>query len=303
MSPLVLAVPVFNAAEFLSATLESLNAQGDFVRWYLQDGLSTDRTVEIAKSYARPGDRVVSERDEGQADALNRAMPRMGGQIIGFLNGDDLLTPGTAERVVRYFDEHPEIDIIYGSVEWMDRDGRVTGTHTGNMSSLTEALDIYRVWWGRCQWVQPEVFFRRSLWAKVGGFQNRWHLAFDYDFWVRCFLAGARAAHVPGVVARFRIHAAQKSSAAERAADDIRGIVTEHLDARAPIPAADASRIRAQLSYDLYQLGRTTPPGTERTPFPRALLRNPRWLRSPAVRSRIQSSLAKLVRFQRKTSA
>jgi hypothetical protein len=70
--------------------------------------------------------------------------------------------------------------------------------------------------------VQPEVFFRRSLWAKVGGFQNRWRLAFDYDFWVRCFLAGARVAHDPDIVAQFRIHAAQKSAAAEQAADDIR---------------------------------------------------------------------------------
>ena len=97
--PLVLAVPVFNAETYLPATLASLNEQGGYVRWWLQDGGSSDRTVEIAKSFARPGDTVVSEPDKGQTDALNRAFERMGGSIVGFINGDDVLTPGSAERV------------------------------------------------------------------------------------------------------------------------------------------------------------------------------------------------------------
>jgi glycosyltransferase involved in cell wall biosynthesis len=303
MNPLVLAVPVFNAAEFLTTTLDSLNAQGPHVRWWLQDSASTDRTAEVARAMARPGDVVMTEKDEGQADGLNRAFARMGGQIVGFLNGDDLLAPGTAERVVRFFDENPGVDLLYGRVEWIDREGNVTGEHTGRISSLEDILDIYNVWWNRRQWVQPEVFFRRSLWAKVGGFQNRWRLAFDYDFWLRCFLAGGRVAHDPGVVARFRIHPGQKSSAAERAADEIRSIVSGHLEAGAPLPAEFRARLQANLSYDLYQLGRTTPEGQRRMPFAAALLRNPRWFYSRAVRSRIQSSLAKLLGFRRKTGA
>lgn len=302
MNQLVLAVPVFNAAEFLPATLASLNAQGSCLRWYLQDGGSRDSTVEIARSFARLGDMVVSEKDEGQADALNRAFPRMGGQIVGFLNGDDMLAPGTAERVLRFFDEHPQIDLVYGRVEWIDRHGKVTGGHAGNISTLSEVLDIYNVWWGRRQWVQPEVFMRRSLWAKVGDFCNRWHLAFDYDFWVRCFIAGVQPVHEPSIVSQFRIHAAQKSSAAEQAADEIRGIVSEHLEAEVPISERQRSRLKAQISYDLYQLGRTTPQGEKRMAFAEALLRNPRWLLSGAVRRRLQSSLAKLAGFKRKRS-
>src|SRR5687768_2813669 len=202
--PLVLAVPVFNAEAVLASTLESLNAQGASVRWWLQDGGSADRTVEVAQKYARPGDTVVSEKDQGQTDALNRAFHKMGGSIIGFLNGDDLLASGAAERVVQYFDEHPEVDLIYGSVEWMDEAGKITGTHRGRIDSLAEVLDIYHVWWRERQWVQPEVFFRRSLFERAGGFDTGWHLAFDYEFWVRCFLAGARVAHVPEIIAKFR---------------------------------------------------------------------------------------------------
>ncbi len=300
---LTLAVPVYNAEEFLPATLESLNAQGEHVRWWLQDGASKDRTLEIARTFARPCDTIVSESDSGQPEALNRAFAKMGGNIIGFINGDDILTPGTAERVLAYFEDHPELDLIYGRVEWMDSKGATTGRHAGHIQKLEEALDIYGVWWSQRQWVQPEVFFRRSLWEKTDGFQPKWNLAFDYDFWVRCFRVGARVAHVPAVGARFRIHSAQKSSASEKAADEIRGIVREHLDDGAEISPLARQRLRAHLSYDLYQHGKTTAPGRRRTPFAMALLRHPQWILCPAVRARAKSSLAKLLGFRRRTNA
>ena len=298
--PLVLAVPVFNAEVFLPATLDSLTAQGSAVRWWLQDGGSTDRTAEIAQRYARPGDTVISEKDEGQTDALNRAFHQMGGSIVGFLNGDDLLAPGTAERVVRYFDEHPEIDLIYGSVEWIDETGKVTGSHRGRIDSLAEMLDIYHVWWRERQWVQPEVFFRRSLFERVGNFDTRWHLAFDYDYWVRCLRAGARFAHISEVIAKFRLHGGQKSTASDKAADEIRAIVRQHLPT-ASIGSWQRRKIEASLAYDEYQLGRSMPSGA-RPSFFAALLSHPQWLLATAVRRRIQSSLANLLPFRRRKS-
>ncbi len=296
---LVLAVPVFNAEEFLPATLESLNAQGPYLRWWLQDGASKDRTAEIARSYAREGDTVRSEPDAGQTDAINRAFRVMGGDIVGFINGDDLLAPHTAERVITFFREHPEIDLVYGQVEWIDRDGKPSGIHSGRIGSLPEMLDIYNVWWRKRQWVQPEVFFRRSLWEKVNGFDTRWNLAFDYDFWVRCIIAGARTAHIPEVLARFRIHDAQKSAATDKAADEIRAIVRQHLDAHAPIGLWKKLTLRAHLSYDLYQLGKN--PQTGRTPqiFARALISHPQWLLCHPVRKRIQAALARFIGLAR----
>ncbi len=296
---LVLALPVFNAEEFLHATLESLNAQGAHLRWWLQDGASKDRTVEIARSYAREGDTVQSEKDSGQTDAINRAFRVMGGDIIGFINGDDLLAPGTAERVITYFREHPEIDLVYGQVEWIDRGGNPSGIHSGRIASLPEMLDIYNVWWCKRQWVQPEVFFRRSLWEKVNGFDTRWNLAFDYDFWVRCIIAGARTAHIPEVFARFRIHSAQKSSANEKVADEIRAIVRQHLDARAPIGLWKKLKLRAHLSYDIYQLGKNQPTGHAAQGFPQALISHPQWLLCQPVRKRIQAALARLLGLER----
>ena len=255
----------------------------------MQDGASTDGTVELARSFARPGDTIVSEPDTGQPDALNRAMARMGGDIIGFLNADDLLAPDAAARVLAFFAENPHVDLVCGSVEWIDVEGKVTGTHAGRIESLDDVLDIYGVWWAQRQWVQPEVFFRRALWEKVDGFDTGYDLAFDYDFWVRCFLAGVRVAHIPEVLTRFRIHPAQKSSAAECAADEIRSVVQKHLPGAAIQPARRRA-IEAQLSYDLYQSGRAE---TKRSAFLPALLRHPQWLLAPPARARLQAACAR----------
>ncbi len=290
--PLVLAVPVFNGERFLSATLTSLNANGPHVRWWLQDGASTDRSLEIARSFARPGDTIASAPDRGQADALNTAMERMGGEIIGFINGDDLLAENAAERVLEFFSENPDTDLAYGSVDWIDEHGALTGTHTGRIESLADALDIYGVWWHGRQWVQPEVFFRRSLLEKVGGFDTAYHLAFDYDFWVRCFRAGARVAHLPATLTHFRVHAGQKSAAAGRAAEEIRAIVRKTLAANPPISPARLWKIEAQLGYDLYQ----GDPSTAKGGFFANLLRHPQWLLSPHAWQRARAACARMCR-------
>ncbi len=289
-APLVLAVPTFNSERFVGATLESLNSQGEHVRWWLQDGASRDRTVEIAKSVVRPGDTIISEPDSGQTDALNKAMSRMGGEIIGFLNGDDCLLPGTAETVLAFFADNPEIDLVCGGIEWIDETGTPTGRHHGRIDSLTDVLDIYNVWWKERQWVQPEVFYRRSLWERVGGFDTSYHLAFDYDFWVRCFLAGAKVAHIPRPLTQFRLHSAQKSTASRQAADEIRAIVQKHLAGKPEIDPVVNRRLRAELDYDLYQSGSADSDSSTRQPFLTALLRNPSWLLCPPVRARILNS-------------
>lgn len=289
-APLVLAVPVLNGERFLAEALSALNGNGAHVRWWLQDGGSKDRTLEIARTFARPGDTIVSAPDRGQADALNTAMAAMGGDIIGFINADDLLAENAAERVLDFFAEHPEIDLAHGSIDWIDEQGALTGTHTGRLESLADALDIYDVWWRGRQWVQPEVFFRRSLWEKAGRFDPGYHLAFDYDFWVRCFAAGARVAHLPATLARFRVHAGQKSAAAESAADEIRTIVQKTLATQPSINPVRRWKIEAQLGYDLYQSGKS---GTD-AGFCASLLRHPHWLLSPQARERARAACVRL---------
>jgi hypothetical protein len=288
--PIAVAVPARDAARFVGQTLGSLAANGGGVRWWLQDGGSTDGTPEIARRLARPGDTVVSEPDAGQADALNRAFAAMGGEIVGFLNADDRWKPWTAEIVLRAFAENPGADLVVGAVEWIDADGNPTGHHAGRIGSYAEMVDVYRVWWGGRQWVQPEVFFRRTLWERVGGFDASMHLAFDFDFWVRCLRAGARVARVEEVLAEFRLHPDQKSAQARRAADEIRLVVARELAGGGPLPAWRRARIAAELGYDRYRLGEGPCAGMG---FAAALARNPGWLLSAWARERLLGSLAR----------
>jgi hypothetical protein len=147
------------------------------------------------------------------------------------------------------------------------------------------------VWWGKRQWVQPEVFFRRSLWERVGAFDTRYHLAFDFDYWVRCFFAGARVLRIPQCLARFRLHENQKSTANRRAAGEIRKIVRGALDSNPPISDELRRRLRARLGYDLFQSGEAEGSPERRLSFAEALFRHPEWLfYAPEARERLRAA-------------
>lgn len=293
-----LVTPCWQAARFIRETIDSVLAQeGAEVEYGIMDGASTDGTVEIIRGYESRLSWWASELDAGQTDALNKGLARTTGEVLGFLNADDVLVPGALRAVAAAFDENPEIDLVYGRVEWIDAEGRAQGTHSGDISTLGEVLDVQRVWWAQRQWVQPEVFFRRRLWERVGAFDTRYHLAFDYDYWVRCFLAGARVKRLPQTLVRFRLHAEQKSTASRKAADEIRDIVGRALAGDPPIPTRLRRRIAADLSYDLYQLSDVA----ARPSFLRALLAHPEWLwRCRAARDRAKNACARF--FQRANS-
>jgi glycosyltransferase involved in cell wall biosynthesis len=296
---LTLAIPNRNGARFLTDTLESLAANRPHVRWWFQDCCSTDDSVALARSFATDNDTIVSEPDSGQADALNRAFRGMGGTIVGFLNSDDCLVPGAAEYVLETFDREPDVDLVYGGIEVIDEAGSVIRVHHGDISNLSEVLSIYEVWWKQRQWVQPEVFWRRSLTDRVGGFNTGLDLVFDYEYWVRCFMSGVRVKKLPRVLSKFRLHANQKSSQSAQAAREIRSVVSGVLEQNPPIPESEARQLRRMLSYDCYWAGDRGAESGIRPAFGAMLLRNPLWLSLPLVRERLRMSLLSRVRPHR----
>jgi len=295
---LQLAIPNFKGARYLRHTLESLRAQDGLVQWWMQDACSPDASVAIAEEFREEHDRIIVEPDKGQTDALNRAFARMGGDIIGWINSDDCLLPGAAAAVLDAFARNPDVDIIYGEVDWIDADGRVTGHHAGGIDTLEQMLDIYGYWWNSRQWVQPEVFFRRSLWDKAGPLDTRYHLAFDYAFWVRCMEVGARPMRLPQTLVQFRKHADQKSVAARDAANEIRTIVRESLQRGAPVTPAFRRRLVRQLDYDGYQSGQDWPDLAQRPGLARMLMRRPDWLLLPEVRRRLCDTFGRALRLR-----
>lgn len=277
--------PCFNAVATIEETICSvLDQDGVDLEYIVCDGGSTDGTAEIIRRYESRLAWWVSERDRGQVDAINQGFTHATGDVLGFLNGDDVLVPGALAKVCAAFTKDPAIELVQGGIEWIDFAGHPLGTHLGDMRSLEDALDIFRVWWGGRQWVQPEVFYRRSLKDRVGAFDERYHLAFDYDFWVRCFRAGARVTQVSETFVRFRRHDGQKSVDATRANDEIRAILAENLASDPPISSQTLRRLRTELAYNLYQSASTRPS------FFSMLLLHPSWLLCAPVRQRIAAS-------------
>lgn len=299
---LSIAIYNHNGSRTIAQTLRSLNDQDAPVRWWLQDAQSSDESLELARALARPGDSISCETDQGRADGLNNAFQKMGGDILGFMNSDHLLLPGAARRILGEFDAHPEMDMLIGAVEYRDREGEPVRIHHGKIGSLGEILDLYHVWWKDRHFVQAEVFFRRSLWGQVGLFNNKYRFAFDYEYWVRCFQAGARLRNIDQTLAAVPKPPAQRSPVAIIIANEQRDILGEMFAPHRPL-AVDPWfkwKLKQYLAYDRYQSGQDDPPQGRREPFLKQLVANPGWIIVPYVRHRLLASIRARLKKQTK---
>jgi glycosyltransferase involved in cell wall biosynthesis len=192
-------------------TLESvLSQQGDFDLEYLvQDGGSSDGTLEILE---RHKDRIslVVERDKGQADAVNRALRRARGEIVGWVNSDDLLRPGAVQAVVDAFRAAPSALWLHGRCDIVDENDRP-------IRRPVAAYKDFRARRHRTDRLlvenyvsQMTVFWRRSLQDRVGLLDPSLRYTFDYDLWLR-FAAVAPPVYLPRTLAAFRWRTASKS--------------------------------------------------------------------------------------------
>jgi glycosyltransferase involved in cell wall biosynthesis len=198
--------PSFNQAEFLEETLRSILLQ-DYpaLELIVIDGGSRDGSVDIIRRYAPWIKDWVSEPDRGQADAINKGMARATGEIVAWLNSDDVYAPGAIQAAVAALSAQSELGGVYGDVAFTAANGRV--------------LNVMPAWpYDRRQLVcatnlmpQPATFVYRAGWERVGGLDLNLRLALDYDLWVRLALSGVTFAHVPGVWATYRLHEASKT--------------------------------------------------------------------------------------------
>ena len=210
MPPLVsIVTPSYNQAQFIEATIQSVLAQ-DYpeVEYIIIDGGSTDGSVEIIRRYASRLAGWVSEPDHGQTDAINKGFAQAHGEILAWLNSDDVYLPGAITQAVGFLQSHPEVGMVYGDATFINAEGAEIGHFPARQT------DYARLRRGYVHIPQQASFFRAQLWRKVGPLDPSFYFAMDYDLWVRLSRL-APLVYVPSPWASFRLHGAGKTIAAD----------------------------------------------------------------------------------------
>lgn len=220
-STFTIVTPNWNGRDFLEPCIESVLGQ-DYPRleYIIADGQSTDGSVQVIGRYRSALARFICEPDKGHADALNKGFAASSGEIMGWINSDDILHPGTLHFVNRLFQARPDIAWITGRPTSMGEDGRIGWIGPARPWSRLRFLA------GDCEWIQQEsTFWRRSLWDRAGGqLDTRYRLANDFELWTR-FFRHAELHTVDRPLGCFRIRTGQRSvvyrSAYEAEADAV----------------------------------------------------------------------------------
>ena len=201
--------PSFQQGRFLDETMRSvLDQPGVECQYVVQDGSSTDDSVQLIRHHAGRLHAWESARDHGQADAIARGFAKTSGgpdDLMAWINSDDYYQPGALAFVADYFSRHPEVDVLYGHRIVVDEASREIARwflpkHDDAVLRLNDFVP------------QETMFWRRRLWEKVGGLDTSFKFAVDWDLLLRFQSAGARIVRVPYFLACFRVHPTQKTS-------------------------------------------------------------------------------------------
>jgi hypothetical protein len=215
MTRVSIITPSYNQAKFLEQTILSvLNQDYPDIEYIVMDGGSTDGSVEIIKKYTvesnglpfgRKIDNWISEKDAGQADAINKGFARASGDLVAWLNSDDFYHPEALRSAVQIFDENPDVVLVYGNMLAVDENGATFNTLNYKQLTLEDLLCFQIVG-------QPAVFMRRSALQKTNGLNLDFHFLLDHLLWIQIAQHG-KILHANQTWASARYHAEAKNVA------------------------------------------------------------------------------------------
>lgn len=199
--------PSFNQGHFLEETIKSVLEQNyPNLEYIIIDGGSNDESVDVVKKYTNQLAYWVSEPDRGQSHAINKGFGRCTGDIIAWINSDDLYLPGTFSFIADFFANNPDVDLVYGDAEIIDETGKFL-MHRKELS--TDYLMGFLVGWGFLI-PQPAAFWRKSVLEHMGYLNEAFHYAMDYEFWQRT-AEQKKIQHITRTFARQRYHRKAKT--------------------------------------------------------------------------------------------
>jgi glycosyltransferase involved in cell wall biosynthesis len=207
MPPLVsIVTPSYNQVQFLEKTMLSVLGQ-DYPRleYLVADGGSTDGCVATIEKYASRLAWWVSEKDRGQADAINKGLQRARGEIVAWLNSDDLYEPGAVSAAVAALQANPEAGMVYADAHSIDAAGRPFNLMRARQYDLVDLLSFNII-------CQPTVFMRREVLERAGFLDEAYHMLLDHQLWIR-MVRQASVVYVPQRWAEARFHEGAKNLA------------------------------------------------------------------------------------------
>jgi len=197
--------PSYNQGPFLEETIRSVLLQGyPDLEYIIIDGNSTDESVRIIRKYEPWITYWISEPDAGQTYAINKGIRKTSGDVLAWLNSDDVYCPEALRQIGKYFATLPHVDLLYGDCEMIDGSGRLFDRFNVRSGDVVQLLEENFI-------AQPSAFCTREAWEKVGGLDENLHYVMDYDLWLRIFLGEMTSVYVAAVFSRFRYHAVSKS--------------------------------------------------------------------------------------------
>src|SRR5215467_1257731 len=199
--------PSYNQGRYLEQTILSvLNQNYPNLEYIIMDGSSTDNSVEIIRRYQKYLTHWESKKDYGQAAAIAGGARLATGEILAYLNSDDLYLPGTLRKVGEYFKQNEEADFLYGDCLIIDSANSVIR----RLYPIDFNRDIFLFENHIIQ--QQAAFWRRDTYLKVGGINTTLRYCMDYELWAKFMLAGVTFTRVEDLLAAFRLHANSKTS-------------------------------------------------------------------------------------------
>jgi len=202
-------LPNYNSAPTLERTLLSLQNQNyPNLQLIFMDSKSTDDSLKIVERYHTLFDKIIIEKDNGQADGINRGFAHATGDIFAWLCCDDELAPGALHHVAHLFEKNPHVDVVNGACDLRFPDG--------SSCLRTPDPDPWSKVAVQCCLEQPATFWRASLHKKLGKLNDRYNLAFDWDLWNRMRKARAAILQTDQTLAIYHFSATNKTGSAGR---------------------------------------------------------------------------------------
>lgn len=198
--------PSYNQGQYIEETIRSVLLQNyPHLEYVIMDGGSTDDTVKVIEKYSEFITHWVSEEDAGQTHAINKGLKQCTGEIVGWLNSDDILLPNALRHIAEAFLSDPQAMVVTGFRKNMDADSHITGNqfHSPPEAKYLRIVDNVP---------QEATYWRRELLDTVGYLDESFKYAMDYDYWHRILDAGYTFTLIPHYLGGFRFHKASKGS-------------------------------------------------------------------------------------------